>query len=253
MQDYSNASHIALISGAGSGICAEVGQQLANKGIKLLLIDKDAEVLAKMSKLVHKHLAAPPMCIDVTQLEQLENVISKLPKEALPDILINGVGGDTRYISIEKLQTKDYSESFVTNFLHIPTLVQLTVGYMKSRGWGRIINFASIAGRTYTHFSNAAYVSSKAAIIGYTKQSAYELAPSGITVNCVAHGPIMTERISRAWNNYDEQRQKKILEKIPMGRLGSIKEAASIIVHLTSEESGYTTGAIFDVNGGLLI
>ncbi|WP_019505933.1 SDR family NAD(P)-dependent oxidoreductase [Pleurocapsa sp. PCC 7319] len=253
MQKHSHNERIALISGCGSGICAEIAQQLAEKGMRLILIDKNAEALDNICDLVSDNLAIAPICVDVSQVDRLEDMISEIPEELYPDILINGVGGDTKHISVEDLKTQDYHESFTNNFLYIPVLVRLTAKHMKLKGWGRIINFASIAGRTYTHFSNAAYVSSKAAVIGYTKQCAYELASSGITVNCVAHGPIMTDRIMKVWQNYDVRKQKEILEKIPVKRLGFVVEAASIVIYLAGEESGYTTGAIFDINGGLFM
>jgi NAD(P)-dependent dehydrogenase (short-subunit alcohol dehydrogenase family) len=251
MQERVN--RIALITGGGSGICAEVALKLAERDIKLIIIDSNSNALNCLPKTIYRNLLVPPICMDVRNLEELKNLFLNIPLGNYPDILINGVGGDTRSLAIEELNNDDYLETFISNFMHIQALVRMTAGSMKSKGWGRIINFSSIAGRTYTHFSNAAYVSSKAAIIGFTKQCAYELAPFGITVNCVAHGPINTERIENAWNSYESSQKQDILNKIPIGRLGSVKEAASIVLYLASEDSGYSTGATFDVNGGLRI
>jgi 3-oxoacyl-[acyl-carrier protein] reductase len=122
---------------------------------------------------------------------------------------------------------------------------------MASRGQGRIVNFASAGGRTYSHFNNAGYVAAKAAVIGMTKQIAYELAPTGVVVNVVAHGPIATERVAAAWKRRDPDQKTAVLSKLPIGRMGTVTEAVGSVLYLCSDSAGFTTGSVIDVNGGL--
>ena len=102
-------------------------------------------------------------------------------------------------------------------------------------------------------FSNAAYVTAKAALVGLTKQCAYELAPSGVTVNAVAHGPIATDRIRTAWQEKDPAERNRLLGEIPLGRLGEVAEAAHFVVPFLVGAAGYATGAVLDVSAGMTI
>ena len=129
----------------------------------------------------------------------------------------------------------------------------LRMARVLERRWGRVVNLASVAGRTYSHFSNAAYVSAKAGLIGLTKQCAYELAPHGVCVNAVAHGAIATPRVRDAFEARDAAWRERFLDRLPAGRLGTIEEAAAAVIHLCGESAGYTAGAVIDVNGGLCI
>lgn len=244
---------IALVTGCGSGICAAVALGLADRGMRLLLVDRDPVALARTGGVVRDALVADPLAVDLTDGPSVEAALRGLPAEARPDVLVNGVGGDARAIPVGELTEADLHAALTHNLVTAFTMVRLCTPAMVERGWGRIVNFASVAGRTYTHVSNAAYVAAKAAVIGFTKQCAYELGPAGITVNAVAHGVIGTERIAGAWAARPEPWRRSMLARIPMGRIGTPVEAAGIVCHLCSEEAGYTTGAVIDVNGGLHI
>jgi NAD(P)-dependent dehydrogenase (short-subunit alcohol dehydrogenase family) len=244
---------IALVTGCGSGICAAVARGLAERGMRLLLVDRDPHGLAQTSETVKDALVAGPLALDVTDRTAVEDAFRSLPAQDRPDVLVNGVGGDTRGIPFGELTEADLGQAVTHNLTTAFTMARLCAPTMAERGWGRIINFASVAGRTYTHVSNAAYVAAKAAVIGLTKQCAYELGPKGITVNAVAHGVISTDRVAETWRARSEQWRRSVLDRIPVGRTGTVAEAAAIVCHLCGEEAGYLTGAVIDVNGGLHI
>jgi 3-oxoacyl-[acyl-carrier protein] reductase len=243
---------VALITGAGAGIGAEVARRLADAGTRLLLIDKDATALNSVRLQIGDHRAAC-LQIDVTDIAAVSDAIRGLSDAQRPDILVNAVGGDANLIPLAELDETYLETSMRHNLTTAFTMTRLCAPAMRQRGWGRIVNFASIAGRTYSYFSNAAYVAAKAAVIGLTKQTAYELAPDGVCVNAVAHGPIATDRIQAAWAKHSTERRKSITDRIPIGRLGTVEEAAAVVIHLCSREAGYTTGTVIDINGGLFI
>jgi NAD(P)-dependent dehydrogenase (short-subunit alcohol dehydrogenase family) len=183
----------------------------------------------------------------------LEGALSRLPERSRPDILVNGVGGDTRRIAFTALTEEDLLALLQRNLVSVFTLTRLCVPAMIERRWGRVVNVASVAGRTYSNFSNAAYVAAKTAVIGLTRQCAYELAPYGVCVNAVAHGAIATPRVTSAFEANDEARRRELMSRIPIGRLGTTDEAAAAIVNLCEESAGYMSGAVIDVNGGMYI
>ncbi|MEU0936910.1 MULTISPECIES: SDR family NAD(P)-dependent oxidoreductase [unclassified Embleya] len=244
---------VALVAGAGNGICAEVARGLAARDMRLVLLDRDAEAVHRVAAELGGRLACDPLVVDVTDARALESAVAALPKDCRPGVLVNGVGGDTRPRPLTELTEADLEYAVAHNLTGVFTLTRLCAPAMIAAGWGRIVNLASVAGRTYTRFSNAAYVAAKAGVIGFTKQCAFELAPHGITVNAVAHGVIGTDRIRRAWQDKPAQWTADRVSHIPAGRFGTVAEAASMVCHLCGEHSGYTTGTVIDVNGGLHI
>ncbi|WP_222719105.1 SDR family NAD(P)-dependent oxidoreductase [Actinokineospora xionganensis] len=240
----------AWITGGASGIGAGVAGCLAERGVDVVVIDRDADRLAEIAESVP---GAERWHLDVTETDEVLARVADLPPERMPDILVNCVGGDTRRIPVADLRESDLLDAMTANVLGSFTLTRLCVPAMRTRGWGRVVNLASIAGRTYSIFSNAAYVAAKAAVIGYTKQCAHELAASGVTVNAVAHGPIATQRLVAAREEMAPERRADVLGRLPMGRYGTVPEAVGAVVHLCGEDAGYTTGSVLDVNGGLHI
>jgi NAD(P)-dependent dehydrogenase (short-subunit alcohol dehydrogenase family) len=241
----------AWVTGAASGIGAGVARRLADLGAEVVRIDNDEERLESTGRGLPAGTEAVPL--DVTATGAVVEHVARLDPDRMPDILVNCVGGDTRRIPLTELTERDLTEAMTANVLGCFTLTRLCVPAMCDRRWGRVVNLASIAGRTYSIFSNAAYVAAKAAVIGYTKQCAYELVASGVTVNAVAHGPIATERLLAARRAMDPVRREDLMRRLPMGRYGTVDEAVGAVVHLCGEEAGYTTGCVVDVNGGLHI
>jgi 3-oxoacyl-[acyl-carrier protein] reductase len=241
-----------LITGGASGICKEVALKMAKTHKTVVVLDKDQIALDQLVKEADGHLIGIPC--DLTIVNAVTDVIQSLVKDGIkPTLLVNGVGGDARRIPFAELNENDLHYSLSQNLFTAFTVTRLLIPFMLEQQFGRIVNFSSVAGRTYTLFSNTAYVCAKSAILGLTKQLAYEFAGNGITVNAVAHGPIQTQRIIAAWEQKTEAQRAAIIEQIPVGRLGTVAEAADAIFYLCSEQAGYTTGSVLDCNGGMYI
>jgi 3-oxoacyl-[acyl-carrier protein] reductase len=247
-------NRVAIITGGGSGIGAEVAKLLQRADKIVYILDRAHSLSATnfpsdrpTGRLIYQ-------CCDVTDFFATQSIIKKIiDAEGCVDILVNNVGGNTENIPVENISLKQWENTFDVNVKSTFICTQLVVPAMKNQRWGRIVNVSSIAGRTKTLFSNSAYSAAKTAVIGFTKQCAYELAPYGICVNSVAHGFIETPRIARAWQNRSAAERENILNAIPTHRLGTIQEAAAAVYYFCAEEAGYTIGAVLDVNGGLFL
>ncbi|MFG2229856.1 SDR family NAD(P)-dependent oxidoreductase [Streptomyces sp. NPDC048723] len=239
----------AWITGGASGIGVGVARRLAEQGAGVVLVDRDPDALEAALATLPPGVRA--LELDVTATERVVETVAATDPDDLPDILVNSVGGDTRKIPFTELREADLTHAVTENLLGCFTMTRLCAPTMVRRGAGRIVNLASIAGRTYSIFSNAAYVAAKAAVIGYTKQCAYELAATGVVVNAVAHGPIATERLVLAQRAMSQERRREVMDRLPMGRYGTLDEAVGAVLHLCGEDAGYTTGSVLDVNGGL--
>lgn len=241
----------ALLVGAAGGILKEVSRKLAEEGHTLVLFDRDPEAVGRLAEELGQITKVEAVVGDITDIPAAERQLTDIVDRFAPSILVNGVGGDTRVIGYADLTTDHFDQSFLENVVSSWIAVKVCAPRMAADGYGRIVNFASAGGRTYSHFNNAAYVGAKAAVIGMTKQMAYELAPTGVVVNVVAHGPIATERVAGAFERRDPAQQAAVLAKLPTGRYGTVAEAVGSVLHLCSESAGYSTGSVIDINGGL--
>ncbi|WP_103502558.1 MULTISPECIES: SDR family NAD(P)-dependent oxidoreductase [Streptomyces] len=241
----------ALLIGAAGGILREVSRQLAEEGHTLVLYDRDQTALDRLAAELGSLTKVEAVVGDITDLPAAERQLNDIVDRFAPSILVNGVGGDTRVISYADLTADHFEQSFLENVSSSWIAVKVCAPRMAADGYGRIVNFASAGGRTYSHFNNAAYVAAKAAVVGMTKQMAYELAPTGVVLNVVAHGPIATERVAGAWERRDPAQKEAVLARLPMHRMGTVEEAVGSVLHLCSESAGYSTGSVIDINGGL--
>jgi NAD(P)-dependent dehydrogenase (short-subunit alcohol dehydrogenase family) len=241
----------ALLIGAAGGILQNVARGLAAEGHSLVLFDKNEETVNRLAQELSPQTKVEVVVGDITDIPAAERQLTAIVEQHAPSILVNGVGGDTRVIRYTDLTTEHFDETYLENVVSTWIAIKVCAPRMVQDGYGRIVNFASAGGRTYSHFNNAAYVGAKAAVIGMTKQMAYELAPTGVVVNVVAHGPIATDRVAGAWERRDEESKKVVLSKLPMGRMGTVAEAVGSVLHLCSESAGYSTGSVIDINGGL--
>ncbi|MEU7280353.1 SDR family NAD(P)-dependent oxidoreductase [Streptomyces sp. NPDC045431] len=241
----------ALLIGAAGGILSETARGLAEEGHSLVLFDRNEEAVRRLADELAPRTKVDVVVGDITDIPAAERLLTSVVEQHAPSILVNGVGGDTRVIGYADLQRSHFEETYLENVVSTWIAIKVCAPRMVQDGYGRIVNFASAGGRTYSHFNNAAYVGAKAAVIGMTKQMGYELAGTGVVVNVVAHGPIATERVARAFEQRDEESKKAVLSRLPMGRYGTVSEAVGSVLHLCSESAGYSTGSVIDINGGL--
>ena len=161
------------------------------------------------------------------------------------DILVNCAGVAGINAPSWKLPDGEFERVIAINLTGTYYMCRAALPGMVERGWGRIVNVASIAGKEGNP-NAAAYSASKAGVIGLTKSLAKEVAGTGVLVNCVTPAVIDTPMLSQA----SEEHLKYMVSKIPMGRVGQPDEVAALIAWLCSDECSFSTGAVFDISGG---
>ena len=241
----------AVITGAASGIGLEAAKWLKEGGVDLILLDRSESVHDVASSLSLGGASAQAVVADLSELSAVADAGDRILSlcEGV-DILVNNAGVhpkvNGRIASFEEIAIEDWEFVFRVNVTAPFLLCQKLLPQMKRRGWGRVINIASRAGRAYSPRAGTHYSASKAALIGMTRKIAGDYAPFGITANCVAPGQIETPlaRSSGAEVLLEAAR------KIPAGRLGTVAEIASAVAYLASDGAGFINGAVVDINGG---
>jgi 3-oxoacyl-[acyl-carrier protein] reductase len=244
---------VAVVTGAAHGIGHAVARRLSAAGHRILLVDRDGEALTQAAADFPSDGFA---CVtaDVKELEA-PAMISRaaLKNWGTISILVNNaaIAPKTGGRSLGLLETSDelWDEVQAINLTAMFRLCREILPIMKDAGWGRVVNIASLAGRTRSNISGPAYMASKAGVLGLTRSIASEFAAFGITANCVAPGRIET-RIAR---QTDETLNASYVAQIPVRRFGTPDEVAAAVGYLAGEDSGFVTGAVLDVNGGMFM
>jgi NAD(P)-dependent dehydrogenase (short-subunit alcohol dehydrogenase family) len=251
-----SARRAALITGAANGIGAAVVARLAAAGHDLALFDCDGarleSVAAQARAVTPGRVCAYP--VDVRESRQVAEAVAAA-HEALGrlEILVNAVGGSTPQRPVEEISEDEWDAVLTLNLRGLFLCTRAVVPHLKSQRYGRIVNVSSVAGRTRSLFGGAHYTASKAGVIGFSRQCAAELAPYGITVNVVAPGVTLSERVAARWEAKPADERAFIERLIPAGRPAECDEPAAAIAFLCSEDAGYISGTVVDVNGGLYI
>ncbi|MCC7106071.1 MAG: SDR family oxidoreductase [Chloroflexi bacterium] len=244
---------VALITGSGQGIGLATALALAGQGADLAIVDLEAsraEAAAEQVRTRGQRVLA--LSADVTAEDQVGRMVERVASElGRLDILVNNVGGsggsaipleDTPLEVWERVMAFNVRSAFLTTRAAIP--------HLKRQG-GRVVLLSSMAGTSRTIIGGVVYATAKAALLGFTRQLAQELGPSGITVNAIAPGVIHSERIERAFAAHPTARLDRVIEQIPLGRLGRVEDLAAAIAYLCSDEATYVTGVTLEVNGGI--
>jgi NAD(P)-dependent dehydrogenase (short-subunit alcohol dehydrogenase family) len=234
--DYRFSGRVALVTGGASGIGAAVVRRLAAEGAAVAALD------------LHPTSAdgVLPLAGDVSKSADVDAAVRRAEDELGPiDVLVCSAG--VPGISLPSLEVSDeeWRRVLAINADGVFFCNRAVAPGMVERGYGRIVNVASIAGKEGNPMA-VAYSASKAAVIALTKAIGKDLARTGVAVNCVAPAVIETpilEGVSQAHIEY-------MVERIPMGRMGSPDEVAALICWLASEECSFSTGATYDISGG---
>jgi NAD(P)-dependent dehydrogenase (short-subunit alcohol dehydrogenase family) len=245
------ANKTAVISGAASprGIGLATARLFAKHGARVAILDLDeAAAQGAAAELGPEHLG---IGCDVTDRDACartaERVIAAFGQV---DILINNAG-ITQPVKIIEITAKDWDRILAVNLTGVLYLSQAFIPHMRQRKQGSIACMSSVsAQRGGGIFGGPHYSAAKAGVLGLAKAMARELGPDGIRVNCVTPGLIQTDITG---GKLTDEMRREILKGIPLNRLGNAEDVAGAYLFLASELSAYVTGAVIDVNGGMLI
>src|SRR5258708_30391748 len=244
---FSLKDKVALVTGASQGIGRDTALALAEAGAKVAVAARNGEKLTALAgEIAAAGGTALAVKMDVADAEQVKagfkQVIEKFGKV---DILVNNAA-ITRDGLAMRMKAEDWDAVLRTNLTGAHLCAQQAVAVMMRARYGRIINVTSIVAETGNP-GQANYLAPKAGLIGLTRALALEIASRNITVNAVAPGFVVSPMTDPLPQNVKDA----LLARVPLGRMGCDAEVAAAIVFLASEEAGYITGAVLDVNGGL--
>ena len=243
------SGRVALVTGASQGIGRACAVRLAKAGAAVVVAARNQQ---KLDEVVQEITAsggtAAAFVLDVADEEQIKTVFkAAIAQFGKIDILVNNAG-ITHDQLVMRMKRADWDSVINTNLTSAYLCTQQVISPMLKQRWGRIINIASVFGQT-GQAGQANYAASKAGLIGLTMAVARELASRSITCNAVAPGFIetaMTEVLSGEF-------KESALKMIPLGRTGTPEEIAHAVEFLASEQAGYITGHVLNINGGMLM
>ena len=241
---FSLEKKTVLITGASGGIGRKIAECMFEQGANIVLSGTNENVLKKLSMQLGENCTY--FIANLSDNDDIENLARNAESfKGQIDILINnaGITSDNLFL---RMKDEDWDKVMDINLNSNVKLTRKILRGMIKRRYGRIIFISSIIG----YLGNAGqtnYASSKAALSGFAKSIAYEVASRGVTSNIIAPGYIQTPMTEKL----NDQQKQLILEKIPISRLGEPKDIASCCVYLSSEEASFVTGSTFHVNGGM--
>lgn len=240
---------IAIVTGGSRGIGKTIALALANAGADIAVADVNLEAAEETANeiraLGRKALAVNANVADAANtVEMVKAVINEFGKV---DILVNNAG-ITRDTLIMRMKEEDWDAVLDVNLKGVYNCTKAVISSMIKQRGGRVINIASVVG-IIGNAGQANYASAKAGMIGFTKSVAREVASRGITVNAVAPGFIQTQMTDVLQENV----KAKLLEQIPIGRLGTPDDIANAVLFLAADSASYITGQTISVNGGMVM
>jgi 3-oxoacyl-[acyl-carrier protein] reductase len=248
MTKEEKVNNVALVTGSSRGIGQAIAIELAKRGVSVVINNDEnpQEGLEVMNEIKKMGQHAIYVQANVSNLSQVEKMIEKVINEfGRIDILINNAG-ITRDSLLENMDIGHWNEVLSVNLTGTFNCTKSVIKYMKKQGCGKIINISSISAET-GNIGQSNYSAAKGGIISFTKTVAKEYAKYGIIVNAVAPGFIKTKMLE----TIPEKVVQKILNQIPLGRLGLPEEVAKLVYFLVSDDANYVTGQVININGGI--
>jgi 3-oxoacyl-[acyl-carrier protein] reductase len=241
---------VAIVTGAGRGIGREIALTLAREGTKTIVIDLNPVYLAEVKKQFDENgLEGFQQVCDIRDFSDIQRVVLEAEqKYGRIDILVNNAGVASGG-PVESLSEEIWDLNLDINLKGTFLMCKAVIPVMKRQKSGRIINAASFAA-IIPSFGSAAYATSKAGVVHFTRVLAGELGPWNITVNCYAPGVIPTEMNHFAERTFEQQEQ--LLDNLSLRRWGNKEEIGHLICILASDYAGYITGTMIDISGGKL-
>ena len=245
-----DGQRIALVTGAAKGIGEAIASQLARDGFHVIVSDlAPDEAEATASRLRGAGLRASALELDVGRAESVSLAFDRVAAEhGRCDVLVNNAGIAKTFPFLD-FPIENFAATMQVNVTGVLMCSQRAARLMVARRWGRIVNLASVAGMRAVGTGRTAYGTSKAAVIGLTRQMAVELAEHGVTANAIAPGPVDTPMTKVL---HSASFRGAYTAAIPAGRYGLPEEIASVASFLASEGAAYVTGTTIPVDGGFM-
>lgn len=240
---FSLNSQVAVITGGGREIGEGIARRLHAAGARVAILDLNAD----RAQAVARSLDGIGLECDVSSATSVEKAFAEVRRQLGPiEIVVNNAGITGRTVCLWELEESDLDEVYAVNLKGVFLVCRIVIKEMLSRGYGRIVNVASIAGKEGNP-TLIPYSSTKAGVIGLTKALAKEVAGKGdITVNSISPAVVWTKILDTVAKETIEY----MVSRIPMGRTGKIEEIAALVHFLASREASFTTGQCYDISGG---
>lgn len=240
-------NRVALVTGASRGIGEQISADLARAGATVILAARSVEASQGISnQLESEGLSSRVAELDLCDLDSIRSVVEGVvASEGRIDILVNNAG-ITRDGLVMRMKDEDWDRVLETNLKGVFRLIREVLPHMLRQRYGRIINISSVVAMM-GNAGQANYVASKSGLIGLTKAVAREVASRQITVNAVAPGFIETSMTA----GLSEKTREELLGSVPLRRAGSASDVSPAVLFLASEEAGYITGHVLNINGGM--
>jgi gluconate 5-dehydrogenase len=245
----------ALITGGSRGLGRAAAEAFAEAGADLVLVGREAATLQQAAaELQPLGRGVAVLEADLGDPAQAEKLCDRALSDHSPiDILVNNVGGRREDVPTEDLPLATWQRYLDLNLTNAFICTRRIGGAMLKRGWGRVINIASISALVaFRGIRGRHYETAKAALIGFTRSVAADWAASGVTVNAIAPGAFLTDP-NRRWFSERPDFRSRVEAEIPMGRLGRPEEIGPLALYLASEASAYMTGATLVIDGGFTL
>ena len=241
-----------FITGGSRGFGRAIALAAAEAGADIVLNGRDPDALARTADEVRERARKVwTFAGDVADPKTCQTLCDRVLAEAGPiDILVNNVGGRNLDVAVEKTDLATWQSFMDLNLTHVFLCTKIIGGAMLERGWGRVINIASISGLIANRgIAGRHYETAKAAVIHFTRSTAADWAPRGVTVNAICPGLFMTEP-NQVWAKKHPEVIETFVKSVPMGRAGDPDEIGPLAVYLASPASSYVTGAAYVIDGG---
>ncbi len=241
---------VTIVTGGARNIGKEIATGMAKEGAKIIIADINYELASETAAELKEKYGVDTLAVkaDVTDLESIDNLVKEtVDTFGRIDVLVNNAGVQLKKLRLEELTEAEWDVTMNINNRGMVFLTKAVAEVMKKQGGGKVINTSSV-NQVICSQDNMAYIISKNAVYGITKQLACDLAEYNINVNGVGPGYINTEMNAVTFNT--PGRIEQIKKSIPLGRIAEPCELAGTYVFLASEESNYITGQVIIIDGG---
>jgi 3-oxoacyl-[acyl-carrier protein] reductase len=238
---------VVLITGAAQGMGYQLALDMAKEGANVVISDVEEIALNQAGEELKKQGARYlALKCDVSSRQEMEKAIAKtIETFGRLDILVNNAGL-LKSFSIEDTTDELIDATLDINIKGVLYAIRAVTPIMKKQRYGRIINVASITGKNGDNSTTFAYGASKGAVISLTRSVARQLGPFGVTCNAIAPHAVMTKMMEY----WDDAKKAEAADKIPVKRLGTIKDMSALMMYLASDEAGFVNGETVNINGG---